>query len=146
MSEPRTRSKDKIAGAIQEVVSAMSALNMPPEKRKPTNTEAEYLSEVDAWAFHSYQHLKAAFQYLTEFNAEQQLLDARHFQISKEKIALDKIWMEMPEALREEILKYGMDQRVFGYYGEKKVAELEAAMKKLEDGSWNKTKPVDEIT
>ena len=79
MSEPRTRSKDKIAGAIQEVVSAMSALNMPPEKRKPTNTEAEYLSEVDAWAFHAYQHLKVASRYLADFNAEQQLLEARHY-------------------------------------------------------------------
>jgi hypothetical protein len=79
MGEPKTRSKDKIAGAIGEVVSAMSALNMPPEKRKPTNTEAEYLSEVDAWAYHAYQHLKVAFRYLADFNAEQQLLEARHY-------------------------------------------------------------------
>lgn len=53
---------DPINGAMCEVVSAMSALNMEPNPLTETGDPDSngYLSEVDGWAKHAMEHLNAA--------------------------------------------------------------------------------------
>lgn len=72
MSEPRTNHEDALQGALSEIISAQSALNMYPEPTPTTTGEPRYipnieveqafLSESDAWAKHSMEHLRAAFE------------------------------------------------------------------------------------
>ena len=48
---------------MAEVISAQSALNMPPAPM--AEPQGEFLSESDVWAAHAYEHLQAAFRLLT---------------------------------------------------------------------------------
>ena len=69
MSEPfRLHGDNPIHSAMLEIISAMSALNMPPEPlAKP---EGEYLSETDVWAKHAMEHLNAACEHLRVIEAK----------------------------------------------------------------------------
>lgn len=58
MSEPMRGGG--VDGAIREIISAMSALNMPPQANTEASQDAFYLSERDHWAKHAYEHLVAA--------------------------------------------------------------------------------------
>jgi hypothetical protein len=69
MSAPGTDSKNPIQGALVELVSAMSALNMAPEP-KDHAPEEFYLSQVDAMAAHAMEHLRAAFAYMSQVAQE----------------------------------------------------------------------------
>ena len=60
MSEPRTDYEDPFNGASQELVSAMSALNMHPRPLE----KGIYLSETDYWVNHAMEHLRAAHKLL----------------------------------------------------------------------------------
>jgi hypothetical protein len=64
MSDPKVDYPESARGAVFEVMSAMSALNMYPEPLPlPEGADPErYLSECDGWAKHSMQHLHAAVQ------------------------------------------------------------------------------------
>jgi len=59
MGDPvRTKDpKEALQAALNEVVSAMSALNMEPEPL--TTPTGVYLSERDVWAAHAMEHLRA---------------------------------------------------------------------------------------
>jgi hypothetical protein len=57
---------DKLNGAMNEIVSAMSALNMEPSPIPAVDDEMRFLSESDAWAKHCMEHLEAAFKLLVE--------------------------------------------------------------------------------
>lgn len=50
--------------AIQEILSAQSALNMEPSPLR--ESKGTYLSETDYWAEHAYEHLNQALQALTD--------------------------------------------------------------------------------
>lgn len=63
MSNARTDYSDKLVGATLEIVSAISALNMPDDVENP---EGEYLSEKYKWAIHAMTHLEAALQLLRQ--------------------------------------------------------------------------------
>lgn len=61
---------DKLNGAINELISASSALNMPANPMKPAegleypfNT---YLSQTDYWVNHSILHIREAINLITE--------------------------------------------------------------------------------
>lgn len=58
--------KNAIHAAINELISAMSALNMPPDFIPAEEREAgaEFLSQIDRWAKHSTEHLDAALSIL----------------------------------------------------------------------------------
>lgn len=60
MSKPFEHYEDPFNGVANEIVSAMSALNMPAQPIKDPSPEAFYLSETDAWANHAMEHLRAA--------------------------------------------------------------------------------------
>jgi hypothetical protein len=66
MSEPRKHGDNKIQGALCEVASAMSALNMEPDPLKAPLGRGYYLSELDGWAAHCIDHLHVVFEYLNE--------------------------------------------------------------------------------
>lgn len=64
MSKPfRTNRKTSLAEQLQcigcEVISTMSALNMEPEPVEEPREGARYLAELDVWAMHAVEHLKA---------------------------------------------------------------------------------------
>lgn len=63
MCDPIDTCVDPIQGAMLELISAQSSLNMAPEpmEHKP---EEFYLSQVDYWAAHSMEHMQAVFKYL----------------------------------------------------------------------------------
>lgn len=59
---------DPMSGAANEIISAMSALNMEPE---PLETpEGIFLSERDKWAKHAIDHLRAALKLLKRAGVE----------------------------------------------------------------------------
>lgn len=61
MSKPTEDYQDKLGGALMELNSALSSLNMHPEPLE-VSREVEYLSETDKWANHAYSHIEAAIQ------------------------------------------------------------------------------------
>jgi hypothetical protein len=69
VSAPR-KHEDKLQGALTELVSAMSALNMEPEAVE--NPSGMFLSEVDVWAAHAMEHLEAVFELLREAHSERE--------------------------------------------------------------------------
>lgn len=84
MSEPNRDAADALRGAMSELVSAQSALNMVPDPiivaDKPDGGPI-YLSECDSWAAHSYEHITAAFDLLMRACAERDQLRARIHQL-----------------------------------------------------------------
>lgn len=74
MSAPFDHYEDPLQGALNELVSAMSALNMkadpvnPPPVREP-NSRPVYLSESDNVAKHAMEHLHAVFDLINKANA-----------------------------------------------------------------------------
>ena len=68
MTIPRT--KEKVLEASNEIVSGISALNMPPQELENPPEDARYLSELDFWAKHSVEHFRAALQLLNEVYLE----------------------------------------------------------------------------
>jgi len=60
MSDPREEYDCPIQGAVYELISAMSALNMEPSPIDNPGKNAIYLSETDAMAKHSMEHMNAA--------------------------------------------------------------------------------------
>jgi hypothetical protein len=65
MSQPRTRlypDETPTRAAIDELVSAQSALNMEPSPM--AYPEGPYLSDQDKWAADAYQHICAAIKIL----------------------------------------------------------------------------------
>jgi hypothetical protein len=67
MSTPFVDCEDPIQGALNEVVSTISALNMEAE---PIPGASGYLSQTDAMAKHAMEHLHAVFVLIQR--AEQQ--------------------------------------------------------------------------
>lgn len=90
MSSPIEKYEDKIQGALNELVSAMSALNMPPdpilrpdliERGKEVFGRPMFLTELDSWVKHSYEHLHAVFTLLNEAHKERELLKTKNFRL-----------------------------------------------------------------
>lgn len=78
MSEPKKRYEDKIQGALNELVSAMSALNMHPD---PIPNSEGYLSETDGWAKHAMEHMHAVFELLNEAHKEREKLKYKIYRL-----------------------------------------------------------------
>ena len=55
---------DKLDGAIVEIISGMSALNMEP--RPLEKPEGTFLSETDHWVKHSMEHFRQAVELIRE--------------------------------------------------------------------------------
>lgn len=62
--KPFTEDTDPLRGGMNEIISAMSSLNMPAEQIKEPTKEEFYLSQTDRWANHAVEHLKQALVYL----------------------------------------------------------------------------------
>ena len=56
--------------AVLEIISAMSAINMYPEPIENPHPEDRFLSELDRWAAHAYEHLDAALDHLVMTEGE----------------------------------------------------------------------------
>jgi len=84
MSEPLVFQPDShdnpIQSAMNEIVSAISALNMEPDPLPVP--EGKYLSEVDGWAKHAVEHLQAAIQTLNHACKERENLQFKLLQAS----------------------------------------------------------------
>ena len=80
MSEPLTHT-DPLHGIASEIISAMSALNMPPD---PMETpKGEYLSERDNMVRHAMEHLKAAMECQLSAYQKMQKLEAKLWQLER---------------------------------------------------------------
>jgi len=76
MSAPITRAlpdPNPIQSAMNELVSAMSSLNMAPQPMK-YDPKDFYLSQVDAMAAHSMEHMRATFDLLRQAEQERESL------------------------------------------------------------------------
>jgi hypothetical protein len=62
MSRPRTDYDDPLYGITAELIAAQSALNMEPLPKKELRPGAHYLSDLDEWAAHAYEHITAALK------------------------------------------------------------------------------------
>lgn len=82
MSKPETNYKDPLHGAMSEIVSGQSALNMPAEAIK--NPKGSYLSDTDAWANHAYEHFHAALELLNKAHMEREALKTEVYKLSLE--------------------------------------------------------------
>jgi hypothetical protein len=73
MSAPHTTANDPVQGAIEEIISAMSSLNMPAEPNPdftPQEWEQPFLVQTDRWAAHAAEHLQQAIVYLRKIRPE----------------------------------------------------------------------------
>lgn len=94
MSKPFEIDKDNpIRSVARELISAMSALNMEPDPIKPDNEDDFYLSQVDAWAKHSMEHMKQAMvgvrlteQKINELEDEVSRLKHKIYNLQKEAL------------------------------------------------------------
>jgi len=74
MGDPFKKSEDPVNGAVGEIISAMSSLNMEPKPMdKP---EGDYLSETDFWAYHAMEHLRAAIDLLRRVDLIKESVDS----------------------------------------------------------------------
>jgi hypothetical protein len=64
VSAPFIDDPDKIRGAIHEIISAMSSLNMEAEELYGPFEHPAFLSQTDRWAKHAMVHMHAAIDYL----------------------------------------------------------------------------------
>jgi len=75
MSEPIQTYEDPLNGAINEIISAMSALHMYPSPNKgfdfSSYQQSIFLSEIDSWAAHSLEHMHMAIQLINQYIMEQ---------------------------------------------------------------------------
>ena len=61
--KPRGNNPDSLRGAVNEVISAISALHMPHEERE-RGDNPDFLVYTSKWVQHAYEHLQQALQYL----------------------------------------------------------------------------------
>lgn len=73
MSDPIESRDEPIRGALCEIISGMSALNMAPEPRDHAPDEF-YLSQVDAMAHHAMEHFQVACRMLNRAEQEKEKL------------------------------------------------------------------------
>ncbi len=74
--KPITNHPDPLHGAVSEIISAMSALNMEPNPLPIAEQTGRYLSETDGWAKHAMEHLQEACNQLTKAQQENAKLRA----------------------------------------------------------------------
>jgi hypothetical protein len=92
------------AGNIRmELISAMSALNMPPEPIE--NPDGEYLSELDGMAQHSMAHISAAFRSFDEMRR-----GARNVLIRVLKELVEDELITINKDITVEMLAYFLDK------------------------------------
>jgi hypothetical protein len=80
MSAPFLDVKDALLGVLNEVVSAMSSLNMYPD---PIQGAEGYTSQVDANAKHAMEHLRAAFDLASRASQERDQLRTKIYCLEK---------------------------------------------------------------
>ncbi len=64
--EPITNYTNPLNGALNELFSAMSALNMEPNPLPAEKQTGHYLSETDGWAKHSMEHMRETYNQLNK--------------------------------------------------------------------------------
>jgi hypothetical protein len=139
MGEPSTRQKDKLYGAAREIMSAMSALLMPPERISTAGPDDVFLADCDVYAKHSREHMKAALRYVQDLQHEQEMEKWSHFEQEANKYEnFLEVWKKAPEEVRQTIKEYGLNQHVLNSFPDHTIADLKIVMEKLEDGSWSK--------
>jgi hypothetical protein len=77
VSKPFLNVEDALQGALNEIVSAESALNMEPDPvipKDPPEGRGPFLSESDAWVQHAMEHMHAAFQLVLRAQRERESL------------------------------------------------------------------------
>jgi hypothetical protein len=100
MSKPIEGLRNGIDGAINEITSAMSALNMEPEPLKNTYGNGLWLSETDAWVSHAYEHLKVAQLYCSQGRKEKEDLVLENNLLKEENKRLKKEILELRQTIR----------------------------------------------
>jgi len=76
MGKPFLDAENPIQGAMCEVISAMSSLNMAPQPMKHDPKDF-YLSQTDARASHAMEHMQAVCELLRRAEHEQEMLRAQ---------------------------------------------------------------------
>lgn len=89
MSNPIIKSDNPILSAMNEIVSGISALNMPPEPIENNNCEnlgrSLFLSESDNMVKHAIEHFRAAIALLNEAYKQKEKDQFTIFQLKIEK-------------------------------------------------------------
>lgn len=86
MSEPRRDYQDALHGALLELTSGVSALNMHPEpipEAQQTDSSG-YLSDVDGWVKHSVEHFRAALELVNKGMQDLERLKFENFRLKEE--------------------------------------------------------------
>ena len=94
--KPRENNPDSLRGAVNEVISAISALHMPHEEREQGDNP-DYLVHTSKWAHHAHEHLQQALQYLDLLERDRVLSKARHAHSIEEKFFQEqrgRLWKE----------------------------------------------------
>jgi hypothetical protein len=69
-SRPDAGARSIVQVLMNEVVSAMSSLNMYPEPKAAPEGAPGYLSETDEWAAHCMEHLEGILQELNKLDTK----------------------------------------------------------------------------
>lgn len=81
MSKPITNYDEPIRGVFHELISAESALNMPPEPIEPDADSRGFLSETDAMVKHAMEHLHEAFKQAMKVEREISVLKTKIYRL-----------------------------------------------------------------
>jgi len=92
MSKPFDYKSDFINGAMLEIISGRSALNMPPEPIPEEDQEPNngYLSETDGMVKHSMEHFCQAYSLLIKENERQSKILSKMYRTIQNTKATDK--------------------------------------------------------
>ena len=93
------KSSKPLRGLAMEIISAESALNMNPEPipLKDGEEEDRYLSQSDAWAKHSVEHLRKAFQCQQEVHDKLARIYLELLRLGRDNPELDKLARRLGE-------------------------------------------------
>ena len=82
MSIPLKPNKENPESSVySELISAESALNMPPDPIAVEDTEHYYLSQLDGWAKHSLEHIHQAFKNMSCVTAKIKKLEYENLKL-----------------------------------------------------------------
>ena len=124
MSAPRTNHQNLLSGAIAELISAMSALNMHPEPLPADEVKQDtgYLADSDKWAAHSMEHIGAAIDLIQKAMPVVRAIEDYRLMTG----------VEMPLRCENgELRKHFTPDEMLKWLREKAVVDVEGRMKRI---------------
>ena len=88
--------------SMNEVVSALSALNMHPSPKEPGPHSNGYLSETDDWAAHSMEHLRNVLEEMRKLDLQLGRVVDAVFRATKNNASVEEVFHKVMDIVNGE--------------------------------------------